>query len=66
MAEDDKIHLRRIINMWDPMNLALTMSYFSIGVVEFFIVNPLTVYAVSDLNASPAMANLLSTLMVKW
>ena len=64
MPEMDKEHLRRLINMWDMRNVALTMSYLCIGVVETFVVTPITVYAVSSLNASPAMSNLLSTLMV--
>jgi hypothetical protein len=43
-------------------NMAITMSYFAVGVVSSFISTPLNVYLVETIGAEPAMQNTIAIL----
>ena len=49
--------------MWALPNLALLLSYFTIGFAMTFTGTPLTVYIVSGLNVGPAQLNICGTML---
>lgn len=63
LASLDPATRARMTNMWALPNLALLLSYFTIGFAMTFTGTPLTVYVVSDLNVGPAKLNICGTML---
>jgi hypothetical protein len=49
-------------DLYRKENMAITMSYFSVGVVSSFIATPLNVYLVEIIGAEPAMQSTIAIL----
>lgn len=65
LRQHDPPTAAELVHMFSRFNMALTSSYFTIGVVETFSFTPMTVYAVESLDADPDVVSILSTLMVR-
>lgn len=61
-AADDEVQKERPCDLWQPENIAIAMSYFSIGIVSSLISTPLNVYLVEVLNAEPEIQNTVNIL----
>ena len=55
-------HLAHPCDLHDPSNLAIALSYFSVGFAQSFLTTPLNIYLVNDLNAEPAIQNTINIL----
>ena len=55
-------HLVHPCDLHDPNNLAIALSYFSVGFAQSFTTTPLNIYLIEVLNAEPAMQNTINIL----
>ncbi len=63
LASLDPSARAKLVDMWALPNLALLLSYFTIGFAMTFTGTPLTVYIVSGLNVGPAQLNICGTML---
>ena len=62
LSEAMSPHLAHPCDLHDPSNLAIALSYFSVGFAQSFLTTPLNIYLVNDLNAEPAIQNTINIL----
>ena len=55
-------HIEHPCDLHDMHNIAIALSYFSVGFAQSFISTPLNVYLVETLNAEPNMQNTINIL----
>ena len=55
-------HLVHPCDLHDRNNIAIALSYFSVGFAQSFMSTPLNIYLIEILNAEPAMQNTINIL----
>jgi hypothetical protein len=64
-VESEKLSSPKVLeptNLFHRDNVAITFTYFSVGIVGSLLVTPLNVYLVNFLNVEPKMQNTLTIL----